>query len=215
MPDRQSATDSRDQQEAADVGDFASLAAAKQLLLITFERDGTPVSAPVPGVTDSDRTYFGAWSRSGSVKRLQHIGEVQVTPCSMRGFCTYGPPLDAVARLLPGEEASWVAGKLARKHPVRHRFLILLLRRTQRWQMMYYELLADGAIGDDDLAPQGFRAPDQLGDQYGRHAVHGVQGLVLCQFAHTHVTDHGPASIACIWSAPVRMWLPGAVPIGG
>ncbi len=62
-------------------------------------------------------------------------------PCAMRGFVRFGPPLDAVARPLCGEEASQVAGKLARKYPVQQRFLIPLLRRARRGQMVHYELL--------------------------------------------------------------------------
>ena len=116
------------------IGYFASLALAKGMLLTTFRRDGTPVSAAVPGVVDGGRAYFGAWSRSGSVKRLRHSGLVQVTPCSVRGFFTNGPPLDAVARTLSGQEATGVAGKLARKYPVRHRFLLPLGRQARRWQ---------------------------------------------------------------------------------
>ena len=74
---------------------FASLAKAKYLRLTTFKRKGTPVSAPVPGIVDGDRAYFGAWSRSGTVRRLQHTDGVQVAPCSAMGLVSYGPPLDA------------------------------------------------------------------------------------------------------------------------
>src|SRR5215472_15651892 len=117
MSDRQSATHIRDQQEASS-GYFASLEWAKCILLTTFERDGSPVSAPVRGVVDGDRAYFWAWSRSGSVQRLQHTDAVQVTPCGARGLFIYGPPLEATARRLPGAEADRAAGKLARRHPV-------------------------------------------------------------------------------------------------
>ena len=58
------------------------------------------------------------------------------------GLCYLAPPLDAVARRLPpDEEASRVAGKLARRNPVRQRFLIPLLHRARRWQMVHYESL--------------------------------------------------------------------------
>ena len=170
MSDRQSATHGRDQREAGS-GYFAPLEWATCILLTTFEPDGTPVSAPVRGVADGDRAYFWAWSRSGSVQRLQHTDAVQVTPCSLRGFFTYGPPLEATARLLPGEEADRAAGKLARRHPVHHRFLIPLLHRTRRQQMMGYELLADGAAGGQGQCPEGSRDPDQRGDQLGGDAV--------------------------------------------
>jgi PPOX class probable F420-dependent enzyme len=141
MPSRPAVTDSTYQQEAADDGYFAALAPARYMLLTTFKRNGTPVSAPVQGVTDGRRAYFRAWSQSGTVKRLRHTDAVQVTPCTVLGLCSFGPPINATARLLPGEKAGRVTGKLARKYPDRHRFLIPL-SRTWRRQMVLYELLA-------------------------------------------------------------------------
>ncbi|MGH3120878.1 MAG: PPOX class F420-dependent oxidoreductase [Streptosporangiaceae bacterium] len=120
---------------------FASLAKARYLRLTTFKREGTPVSVPVPGIVDGDRAYFGAWSRSGTVGRLQHTDGVQVAPCSALGLVSYGPPLDAAARRLADQEASHVAGHLARTHPVRRRSLAGLLQRARRQRLVYYELL--------------------------------------------------------------------------
>jgi uncharacterized protein len=119
---------------------FASLAKARYLLLTTFKRKGAPVSAPVPVIVDGDRAYFGAW-RSGTVRRLQHTDGVQVAPCRALGLVSYGPPLDAAARRLTGQEASHVAGQLARTYPVRRRSLTGLLQRARRRRLVYYELL--------------------------------------------------------------------------
>jgi uncharacterized protein len=145
MPDRPSATDGSDQKEAADGGYFAPLAPARYVQLTTFKRDGIPVSATVQGLVAGERAYFRARSQSGTAKRLRYTDAVQVTPCSVLGW-TYGPPLDATARLLPCEEARRVAAELDRKYRVRHRFLIRLLRR----QAVYYELLADDTAGEPD-----------------------------------------------------------------
>ena len=73
------------------------------------------------------------------VRRLQHTDGVQVAPCGALGLWSYGPPLDAVARPLAGEEARRVAGELARKYPARP--LARLLRRAWRRRAVYYELL--------------------------------------------------------------------------
>jgi PPOX class probable F420-dependent enzyme len=154
MADRPRTADSIDQHQAADGGYFAPLAPARYVRLTTFKGDGMPVSACVHGVVDGDRGYFGAWSRSGTVKRLRHTEAVLVTPCGVLGFCSYGRPLGAVARQLQGEEASHVAAKLDRKYPVRRRFLIRLLRR----QAVYYELLDDDAAGDQGGVRRGLRA---------------------------------------------------------
>jgi PPOX class probable F420-dependent enzyme len=128
---------------------FASLAKARYLLLTTFKRKGPPVSAPVPGIVDGDRVYFGVSSRSGVVRRLQHTDGVQVAPCGALGLVSYGPPLDAAARRLADSEASHVAGQLARAYPVRRRSLAGLLQRARRRRLVYYELLGGPSRGND------------------------------------------------------------------
>ena len=120
---------------------FASLAKARYLRLTTFKRKGTPVSAPVPGIVDGDRAYFGVSSRSGTVRRLQHTDGVQVAPCGALGLVSYGEPLNAAARRLADSEASHVAGQLARTSPVGRRSLARLLPRARRRRLVYYELL--------------------------------------------------------------------------
>jgi uncharacterized protein len=153
MADRTSAAGSSSQREAAGGGDFTALAPARSMLLTTFKPDGTPLSAVVQGIVEDGRAYFRAWSRSGTARNLRHTSEVQVTPCAMRGFVSFGPPLDAVARLLPAGQASQAAAKLARKYPVRQRLLMPLLRRARRGQMMHYELAACEA--DASAVPDG------------------------------------------------------------
>jgi PPOX class probable F420-dependent enzyme len=205
MSDRQPETDTRnqeEQEEAARIGYFAPLAPAKGMLLTTFRQDGAPVSVAVTGMVDGGRAYFGAWSGSGSVKRLRHSGMVQVTPCSVRGFFTNGPPLDAVARPLSEQEATGVAGKLARKYPVRHRFLLPLGRGTSRWQMVHYELLADDAAGGHDVGQEDPRVPGRRSDQSRTYPAHESQGFIRCRHVQTRLTDHGAASIASIWPVP-------------
>ena len=139
MRDRPGATDSSDdQQEAAAAGYFAPLASARSMRLTTFERDGLPQSASVPGIVNGDRAYFRARNRSGTAKRLRHTSAVQVTRSGGLGFFTFGPPLDSVARPLAGAEASAAAAKLDRRHPAWRRFPI----RPRRRQGECYELLA-------------------------------------------------------------------------
>jgi uncharacterized protein len=127
--------------EPADGSYFAPLAKARYLLLTTFKQKGTPVSGTVPGMVEGDRAYFRVRSRSGAAKRLQHTDGVQVAPCGARGLWSYGPPFDAAARRLDGEEASRVARQLDRKYPVRRRSLARLLQRARRRPLVYYELL--------------------------------------------------------------------------
>jgi uncharacterized protein len=125
--------------ESADGRYFAPLAKGRYLLLTTFKPKGTPVTAPVPGIVDGDRAYFRVWSQSGPARRLQHADGVLVAPCGALGLWSHGPPLDAAARRLAGEEARRVAGRLASKYPARRRSR--LLQRTRRRRLVYYELL--------------------------------------------------------------------------
>ena len=121
------------------------------MVVTTFTPDGLPRSAVVQGVVEGGRAYFRAWSRSGTARNLRHTNEAQVSPCAMRGFVSFGPPVDAVARLVPAREASQAAGKLARKYPVQQRFLMPLLRRARRGQMVHYELVSwDAAMTQAD-----------------------------------------------------------------
>ena len=157
MPDQRSATKRGNQQEATD-GYFGPLRSAKHMLLTTFKTDGIPVSTHVHGIVDGERAYFRAWYQSDTAKRLRHIDDVQVTACPMLGL-TVGSPIDAVAQLLPGEEASSVARKLARKYPLQQHFLIPLLHRTRRWQMAHYELLTYEAAVGQDVCPEAPERP--------------------------------------------------------
>jgi uncharacterized protein len=138
---RSSVADRRYREESAEGSYFTPLAEARYLLLTTFKQKGAPVSAPVQGIVDGDRAYLRVWSQSGTVRRLRHTDGVQVAPCGALGLCSHGPPLDAAAQRLAGEEASRVAGQLARKYPVRRRSLARLLQRARRRRLVYYELL--------------------------------------------------------------------------
>jgi hypothetical protein len=99
------------------------------------------MSGAVPGIVEDGRAYFRVRSRSGAARRLQHTDGVQVAPCGARGLVSYGPPLDAATRRLGDEEASRVAGQLARKYPARRRSLARLLQRARRRRLVHYELL--------------------------------------------------------------------------
>jgi PPOX class probable F420-dependent enzyme len=103
------------------------------------------MSRALPLAVDGDRVYFRTWSGSGPSKRLGHTGRVLVAPCTVLGLCSFGPPFNATARRLAGEQAGRAARKLADEHPARHRLLTTLSRWTRRWQPVHYELLADEA----------------------------------------------------------------------
>ena len=144
MPFRSSTTD-RPGELAAGRGKPAALASAKHLLLTSFNRDGAALATPVRVLADGDRAYFRTSDGSGLSKRLRRTDWVQVSPCTVLGVCRTGPTVDAAARLLAGDEASWAAAQLAPKLPVWRRFLGSLAHRMTGRQAVYYEVQPDEA----------------------------------------------------------------------
>jgi PPOX class probable F420-dependent enzyme len=134
--------------EGGDHGYSAPLTSAKFMLLTAFKPDGSAVSTPVRVVADGDRVYFRAWDGSGICKRLRHTDWVQAVPCTVLGLCSFGPWLDATARVLAGEEASRAAGLFTRKYPDRRRSLSYVVPRIRGGRAVYYELLAEAETGE-------------------------------------------------------------------
>jgi hypothetical protein len=93
---------------------------------------------------------------------------VQVAPCAARGLLCLAPPLDAVARLLPDEEASQIAGKLARKSQVQRFFPIRLPHWARHRRSSYYELVAYEAA---TAAPHDRSATDPREKEPGTHQI--------------------------------------------
>ena len=115
MSSRPSTTDSSGHEPTED-GRFVTLKSAKYLLLTTFKPDGTAMAVPVRVVADGDRAYFGVWDFSGTAKRVGHTDWVQVVRCTPLGMASFGPRVNAIARLLASEEAGRAAGRLAPTH---------------------------------------------------------------------------------------------------
>ena len=151
MSSRPSTTDSSGR-ESPQGGRFVTLESARYLLLTTFKQDGTPMAVPVRVAVDGDRAYFGVWDASGTAKRLRRTDWVQVSPCTVLGVCRTGPTVDATARLLVDDEASWAAEQLAPKYPVWRRFLGSLADRMTGRQAMYYEVQPDEAPAEQPSA---------------------------------------------------------------
>ena len=151
MSSRPSTTDSSGH-ETARGGRFVTLESARYLLLTSFKPDGTPVAVAVRAVVDGDRAYFGVRTASGTSKRLGRTDWVQVVRCTPLGMVSFGPRVNATARLLAGEEASQAAARLARKRRAWRDFSGSLARRVTGWQTEYYELRPDEAAKEPAAA---------------------------------------------------------------
>lgn len=109
------------------------------VLLETRKRDGSWVATPVNLAVEGDRAYFGTPAGSGKVKRLRNFDTVELAPCTPRGRPT-GVSMVARARRLEGEEAVAARGRMVRKYPFVHRFLVPLELRLKRTHEVHYEL---------------------------------------------------------------------------
>lgn len=93
--------------ERGTAADFASLAGSRQCLVVTFRRSGEPVATPVNfGLSADGRLLFRSEPHVAKVARLRRDPHVRVCACSVRGK-PRGPLVEATARVLPEEDASW------------------------------------------------------------------------------------------------------------
>jgi len=154
---RPSTTDSSGH-ETDQVGRFVTLESAKYLLLTTFKQDGTTLAVPVRVTVDGDRAYFGVWAASGTAKRLRRTDWVQVVRSTPLGMASFGPRINATARLLSGAEAGHAAERLARTRPAWREFARSLAGRVTRRQTAYYELRPDAAAKEPAPPPPAVTA---------------------------------------------------------
>jgi uncharacterized protein len=115
---------------------------AKTILLTTYKRDGTAVPTPVSVAFDGDRAFFRTFDKAWKTKRLRNNPRVEVAAATLRGT-PLGPPVQARATLLEGEQASIAALALARRHRVLQGILVPLAHRLARYRTMHYELTAE------------------------------------------------------------------------
>ncbi len=122
--------------------DLEAVRDTRTILLTTYKRDGTGVETPVSIAFDGDRAFFRSYDKAWKTKRLRNNPHVQVAASTLRGKRT-GPPVQARATLLAGEQARIAAKALARRHRLLQAMLVPLAHRLMRYQTMHYELRPD------------------------------------------------------------------------
>ncbi|MGZ4165760.1 MAG: PPOX class F420-dependent oxidoreductase [Solirubrobacteraceae bacterium] len=122
---------------------LSSLKDTKTILLTTYKRDGSPVDTPVSIAFDGDRAFFRSYDKAWKTKRLSRNPDVKVAPATVKGTPT-GPPIDARATLLDGDQARVAARALARRHRLLQALAVPMLHRLMRYRTMHYELHASG-----------------------------------------------------------------------
>jgi uncharacterized protein len=90
---------------------------ARQVLLTTYRKDGTPVGTPVNVAVVGPVAYARTWDATGKIKRIRNNPQVEIAPCTGRGKVT-GEPLKMTARILEGEESDRAGKAIEAKHPI-------------------------------------------------------------------------------------------------
>ncbi|WP_035718538.1 PPOX class F420-dependent oxidoreductase [Gordonia shandongensis] len=83
----------------------AQVAAAQYVMLTTYKKDGTPVSAPLWAAPDGDDMLLWTVTDSWKVKRLRRDERVLVQRCDVRGRKTGGPQVPGVGEIVDRETA--------------------------------------------------------------------------------------------------------------
>jgi uncharacterized protein len=100
---RMSPVGSREVVKLPRAGSLDEIRSSKRALLVTYRRDRTPVPTPVWAAESGGCLYVRSERGSGKVKRLRRDSRMLVAPCTVRGK-PLGPPLEAIARVLPAAE---------------------------------------------------------------------------------------------------------------
>jgi PPOX class probable F420-dependent enzyme len=115
----------------AAVAALAPFVRQKTVLLTSYRRDGTPVSAPVSIAVDGDRAYVRSPGNGGKIKRIRRNPTVDIAPCTALGRPT-GPAVRMRAQLLQGPEFRYAGRLLACKYPMLQGALVPLTHRLGR-----------------------------------------------------------------------------------
>lgn len=136
---------------AALVADLEPFVENKTVLLTTYRKDGTPVSAPVSMAVDRDRAFIRTPEKAGKVKRLRNNPVLAVAPSTMRGTPT-GTAIRARAQEVHDDTWKHAGHLLRRKHPLLQGVAVPLMHhlfRSRFGRTVHYEVRPLGPAGDD------------------------------------------------------------------
>jgi hypothetical protein len=94
---------------------FYNLQGYQFMRLTTFRKNGEPVSTTVWFAQDGEKLYVLTPADAGKVRRIRNNAQVEVAPCSASGRLL-GVTVEAMARILPGDEAPHAIKALNRKY---------------------------------------------------------------------------------------------------
>ena len=92
--------------------------------LVTFRKNGTPVTTPVWFATDNAKLYAYSEIDAGKIKRIRSTSKVHVAACNFKGVVS-GPVYPATALVLDADQGPFVHGLLNRKYTWKKRLFEL------------------------------------------------------------------------------------------
>lgn len=94
---------------------FPALQGHQYMNIITFRKNGQPVTTPVWFAQENDRLYVVTARKAGKVKRIRNNSRVQVGPANQTGK-PLGPMVEATARVVSAGEEQHADTLLNRKY---------------------------------------------------------------------------------------------------
>jgi PPOX class probable F420-dependent enzyme len=95
----------------------AEIAASKQINLVTYRKDGSPVSTPVWHVAEGNTVTTVSAADAWKVKRIRRNPQVEVVACDIRGKVAPGArTVRGTATLLPDSETESARRLLERRY---------------------------------------------------------------------------------------------------
>lgn len=96
---------------------FANLQGHQFMSLTTFRKSGASVPTPVWFAQQGEHLYVMTQPDAGKIRRIRSNAQVEVAPCKANGQ-VLGPSAEAMARVLPPEEAQMADRALSKKYGV-------------------------------------------------------------------------------------------------
>ena len=90
-----------------------SLKTGKYINIVTYKKNGEPVSTPVWFIFKDNKIFFRTSNKSGKFKRIKNNNTIKVALCNFRGKIT-GEWHNGVAKLEPNNK--WVFSKINEKY---------------------------------------------------------------------------------------------------
>jgi PPOX class probable F420-dependent enzyme len=126
-------------------GGGGELSAHRNVLLVSFRRDGQPVPTPVWFASTSNALYARSEADAGKIKRIRRDSRVLVASCDRRGR-PLGPAHDAKARVLAGGETLVAETALAGRYGMTRRIVERLFFRGRQFAYLEVRLTPDAAF---------------------------------------------------------------------